>query len=269
MALGIPFLDGRDFAAGDNLKSTPVVIINKTLAQRFFPNQNPLGKRVKPGIGNGYGEPPMREIIGVVGNIKQNSLQEDSSLNVYVPLAQSPIDSMTVVVRTEVDPRSIVGAARNEVQSLDRDLPMAGVKTLDQYVTRSVAQPRFNTLLLGIFASLALALAAVGLYGVISYSVTQRTHEIGVRMALGARQGDVLRLVVTQGMLLVVTVGAGIIGALGLTRLMANLLYGVRPTDPGTFVSVSLLLTRVALLASYTPARRATKVDPMVALRYE
>jgi putative ABC transport system permease protein len=269
--MGIPLRAGRDFTALDDLRATPVVIIDETLARRFFPHQNPLGQRIKPGIGNGYKDgPPLREIVGVVGDVKQTSLQGEPISGVYVPLAQSPGMSLTAVVRADVEPRSLVSAVRKEVAAMDRDLPVYEVKTLDDYLAASVAEPHFNTLLLGVFAGLALALAAVGLYGVVSYSVTQRTHEIGVRMALGAERYDVLRLVVRQGLLLVLAgVAIGLAAALALTRLMSSLLYGVRPTDPATFAFVSLILAGVALLASYIPARRAAKVDPMVALRYE
>ena len=269
--LGIPLLKGRDFAAADNLKSRPVLIINEALARRFFPNEDPIGKRIEPGIGNGYPKgPPMREIVAVVGDIKQNSLEAPSSPNVYVPLAQSPLDFMTFVVRTDVTPESIVGSVRNQIREMDKDLPMGSVKTLDQYLSQFVAQSQFNTLLVGLFAALALLLAAVGLYGVISYTVSQRTHELGIRMALGAERRDVLRLIVAQAFVLtLIGVCIGLLAAVALTRFLATLLYGVRPTDPVTFFGVSLLLGGVSLFASYIPARRAAKVDPMVALRYE
>ena len=268
--LGIPMLSGRDFTPQDDLKATPVIIINETLARRFFPNENPVGKRINTGIVNGYKQPPMREIIGVVGNVKQEGLGADVAPAAYVSVAQSPFDVLTFVVRTEVDPENIVAAARNEVAGVDKDLPIFDVKTLDQYVSESVAQPHFSSLLLGIFAGLALALAAVGLYSVIAYSVVQRTHEFGVRMALGAERQDVLKMVVGHGIVLTLTgVGIGFVGALALTRFLGNLLFGIRPNDPATFAGVLLVMTAVALLASYIPARRATKVDPMVALRYE
>jgi len=188
----------------------------------------------------------------------------------YVPQVQFPINAMTVIVRTEGDPLGLVAAARHEVRVLDKDLPLNDIRTLDEYIHSSVTPQRFITLLLTIFAAIALTLTAVGLHGVMAYSVTQRTHEIGIRMALGAQTGDVLKMVVKQGMLLtLVGIGIGLIGAVVLTRVIASLLYGVSATDPVTFVGVAALLTVVALFACYIPARRATKVDPMIALRYE
>jgi putative ABC transport system permease protein len=268
--VGIPLIKGRDFNADDDLKTTPVVIINQTLARRFFPNQDPVGKRIKPGIGNGYKAPPMREIVGVVGDVRQYGLTAGPGPEVYVPLAQSPLGSMNFVLRTEVDPLLIVGAVRREMAGMDKDLPFYGVETLNQYLGQAFAPPRFLTLLLGLFAVLALALAAVGLYGLVSYSASRRTHEIGVRMALGAERKSVMMMVVGQGLkLALIGVAIGIAGALALTRFLSSLLYGVKPTDPLTFVAVSLVLIAVALLACYIPARRAAKVDPWVALRYE
>ncbi|HMD99612.1 MAG TPA: ABC transporter permease [Terriglobia bacterium] len=270
--LGISLVAGRDFTERDDSKSTPVVIVNRTLAQRFFPNQDPIGKHVRPGIGNGYGpgEPPMREIVGVIGDVKQSDLGSEAAPEVYAPLAQSPFYTMLMVVRTANDPRSLVEAARRQVASLDRNTPIYHAETLDQYFSESVAVPRFISLLLAGFAGVALLLACLGIYGVIAYIVVRRTREIGIRMALGARKGDVLRMVIGEGLRPALTgVVIGIIGALKLTRLLSGLLYGVKPTDPVTFAAVALILTGVALLASYIPARRATNVDPTVALRYE
>jgi putative ABC transport system permease protein len=188
----------------------------------------------------------------------------------YTSYLQDPFAGMSYVVRSSVEPESLVPAVREAVRSVDRAQPVADVRTMEQIVTEAAAQPRFNSLLLGLFASMALLLAAAGIYGVMSYSVTQRTHEIGIRIALGAQDGDVLRFVVGQGMAMALAgVGLGLACALALTRVMSSLLYGVSATDPATFAAVALLLTAVALLASYLPARRATKVDPMVALRYE
>jgi putative ABC transport system permease protein len=270
--LRIALVAGRDFTERDDSKSTPVVIVNRTLARRFFPNQNPIGKHVRPGIGNGYGpgESPMREIVGVIGDVKQSGLDTEAAPEVYAPLAQSPFGTMLIVVRTANDPRSIVGAARREVTSLDKNAPIYHVETLDQYFAESVAEPRFLTLLLSGFAGLALLLASLGIYGVISYIVAQSTREIGIRMALGAEAGEVVFAVLRRGLLLAV-VGAtiGLAGAFGLVHLLPGLLYGVRATDPMTLAAAPLVLLMVAAIASYIPARRAARVDPMVALRYE
>ncbi len=265
--MGIPFISGRDFAERDDLKSTPVIIINETLAQLYFPNQNPIGKRINPGVGV-TGVKPLREIIGVTRSVRHRGLEKEPRPEYYLPQAQAPDFVLTTVVRTAGDPLAIVGAVRNEVRALDSELPVYSVKTLDQYFAESVAQPRFNTLLLALFAGVAMILTAVGLYGVIAYSVEQRTREIGVRMALGAQTGDVLRLIVGQGMkLAMLGVAIGLVTALALTRLMKGLLFGVSASDPLTFAVITLLLMLVALLACWIPARRATKVDPMIALR--
>ena len=270
--LVIAQLAGRDFAEHDNPKSTPVVIVNQTLARRFFPNQNPIGKHVRPGIGNGYGpgEPPMREIVGVVADVKQGDLGADAAPEVYAPLTQSPFAPMFIVVRTNTDPLGIVEQARRQVASLDKQSPLYQVETLDQYLAQSVSEPRFATLLLSGFAGLAVLLACLGVYGVISYIVLQRRHEIGVRMALGAEAGEVLLWMLARGLALAVagvTIGLG--AAFGLAHLVSGLLYGVRATDPLVFALAPLALLSVAVLASYIPARRAAKVDPVVALRYE
>jgi putative ABC transport system permease protein len=271
-AIGVPMLAGRDFTDHDDSQSVPVVIVNRRLAQLFFPNQNPIGKHVRPGIGNGYtpGQPPMREIVGVIGDVKQSELGAEAAPEVYAPLAQSPFEPMIVVTRTTVDPRTIVGPARREVASLDKQLPLYNALTLDQYFADAVSEPRFSTILLAGFAALALLLACLGVYGVISYVVAQRTHEIGIRLALGAESAGVLRWVLARGLLLAGTgVALGLAVSLGLSHLLSSLLYGVRATDPVTFAGASLSLLVVAVLASYIPARRAARVDPMVALRYE
>src|SRR5262245_567416 len=268
--LGVPFVSGRAFSERDEEKSAPVIIINETLAERYYPNQNPIGKRLRPEIAIAPGGPPWREIIGVVGAVRHGGPGKEPRPEFFLPHTQMPFLSLTTVVRVAGDPLAIVGAVRNEVRALDGELPVDRVKTLDQYLTESVAQPRFNTLLLALFAGVAMTLTTVGLYGVMAYSISARTREIGVRVALGARRHDVLRLVISQGMkLTLIGVAIGLVAALALTRLMAGLLFGVAPTDPATFALIALLLAGVALLACYIPARRATKVDPMVALRYE
>jgi len=268
--MSIPLLKGRDFTTRDDMNAPGVVIVNETLARQIFPGEDPIGKRIKPGISVGKDQAVMREIVGVVGDVKHQSLSSEAGAEVYVPHAQVPFSGMALVARTAVDPQSLAATMRNEVSKLDKDIPVYNIRTLDDYLAASVAQPRFNTLLLGIFAGVALFLTMIGLYGVISYSVTQRTHEIGIRVALGAQTSDVLKLVVKQGMALaLIGVGVGLLAALALTRVLASLLYGVSATDPVTFGGVSLLLVAVALLACLVPARRAMKVDPMIALRYE
>jgi putative ABC transport system permease protein len=270
--VGVALVEGRDFTMHDDSNSTPVVIVNRTLARRFFPNQDPIGKHVRPGIGNGYspGEPPMREIVGVIEDVKQSGLGTEAAPEVYAPLAQSPFGTMFVVARAANDPRSLVEAARRQVASVDKRVPIYHVMTLDQYFAQSVAGPRFNTLLLSGFAGLAVLLACLGVYGVMSYIVLQRTHEIGVRMALGAETGRVLRWVLGRGFLLSsLGVTIGLVVSFGFAHLLSGLLYGVRATDPVIFAIAPLTLLGVASLASYIPARRAARVDPVIALRYE
>jgi putative ABC transport system permease protein len=268
--MGIQLLDGRDFDERDELMSNPVVIINETLAKRYFANQNPLGKRINPSFGIDNRGILMREIVGIVGNLKHSSLSAETQPEVYIAYRQNPRPTMMFVVRASNDPSNLAAAIREEAHSLDSNLPIYNVRTFDQYLSASVAQPRFNTLLLGVFAGTALILTIVGLYGVTSYSVTQRSHEIGVRMALGATSRDVLTLIIKQGVgLTLIGVALGLGGAFAFTRVAESLLFGVTATDPFTFIAVSVLLIGVSLTACAIPARRATKVDPMIALRYE
>ncbi len=262
--MGIRLIDGRVFTRNDDEKSARVVVITEALARRYWPDENPLGKRI------GNGPDNWREIVGVVADVKHFGLDVNARPSMYLPAAQSPSRGMTLVVRTTGEPSSLIGPIRSEIRSIDSTLALANVKSMDQIVSESIAQPRFILLLLGVFASLALTLAAVGIYGVISYAVTQRTQEFGIRMALGARTVDVLRLVIKNGMVLALLgVALGLAGSFALTRLMAGLLFGVTATDAMTFGAVPLFLLIVALVACYVPARRATKVDPLVALKYE
>jgi putative ABC transport system permease protein len=267
--MGIPLLRGRDFTDRDDMKSAPVIIVNETLVKRYFPGGDAIGKHITPGFST-TGEPNKREIVGVVGDVKHQGLTSSAVPEYYVAQAQMPVTSMTLVVRTAGDPHALVSAVRKEVQSMDGNAPVFSVRTVEEYMARSVASTRFNMTLLAAFAAVALLLTAVGLYGVISFSVSQSTREIGIRMALGARTSDVLKLIIGQGMVLTI---AGVVVGLGaaywLTRLMSSLLFGVGATDFVTYAGVSLLLLAVAALACYIPARRASKVDPVVALRYE
>ncbi|HSE97058.1 MAG TPA: FtsX-like permease family protein, partial [Blastocatellia bacterium] len=232
------------------------------------PDEDPIGKRIDADDSD---EPRWREIIGVVADVKHFGLSNDARPSIYLPLGQAPARTMFLAIRTtSSDPKSLIAAVRGQVAGLDKDLAVSRISTMEEMVSGSVAQPRFVFLLLSLFAGLALALAAVGIYGVMSYSVTQRTHEIGIRVALGARSADVLRLVVGQGLVLTVAgIAIGLGASVGLTRVMESLLYGVSATDIWTYVVISVMLSGVAAMASYVPARRAMKVDPMRALRYE
>jgi len=266
--LRIPLIRGRYFTEHDNQTSTGVAIVSETWARRFVPNEDPIGKRIK--LGGRDSTRPWLSIVGIAGDVRDTALESDARPCVYVPYPQFPGLSMTLVVRIGVDSKALVPAIHGEVWAIDKDQPVTDIKTMDQYVSDSVSPHRANALLLAVFATLALVLAAVGMYGVMAYSVTQRVHEIGIRMALGAQTSDVIMLIVGSGMTLVLAgAGIGIAGALALSRVLSSLLYGVSATDPVTFALISVLLITVALLASYIPARRATKVDPMIALRCE
>jgi putative ABC transport system permease protein len=266
--MGIPLKEGRDFTNGDAAGATRVTIVDERLAREYWPNGGALGKRIR--FGPPESNEPWHTIIGVAGTVRHARLDRDTRQTIYVPFAQIPIRGMTIAARTSGNPEALAGAVRKEVLELDKDQPITNVFSMATVVSRSVWLQRFYAILFGVFAGLALLLAAVGIYGVMSYAVTQRTQEIGIRMALGARAADVLKLMIGNGMLLItIGVAIGLAGAVALTRLLATLLFGVTPTDMFTFVSVSGILVLVGLLACYVPARRATKVDPLVALRYE
>jgi putative ABC transport system permease protein len=281
--LGIPLRQGRSFTTDDKSTSQPVAIISETLARRFFPNQNPIGKTIWMGPPENLLPPealtlvnrfPRRLIVGVVSDVKGGSLNQPTPALVYAPLTQHRREgwsnNLMLAIQTSTTPEVLTSAIREQVRALDPDQPVTSVKTMDQLLDRTLSGAKFGLLLFGLFAALALVLAAIGIYGVMATAVTQRTHEIGLRMALGAQKRDVLRLIIGEGMLLVLLgVLAGLGSAVALTRLMATLLFGVSATDPLTLALITLLLAAVALVACYLPARRATKVDPMVALRYE
>ena len=267
--MGTPLLKGRAFSDADGPDSPRVVIINDSFARRFFPGEDPIGKRMNYGDNADQTQNPWRTIVGVVADTRRNGFDREPRPESYIPLMQRPPGSTIYVIRTSSpDPATLVTAVRNAVRGIDPDQPIFGIRTMEQVMSETTAQRRLNTILLGVFAGLALVLAAVGIFGVMNYSVTQRTHEIGIRLALGAQRGDVLRLVVGQGMMLAaIGVVVGLFGAWALTRLLATMLYGVSATDPVVFAGVAALLALVAVFACYLPALRASRVAPTVALR--
>jgi len=263
--MSTPLRAGRWFTERDNAQSPKVIIVNETFVRRYYPNENPIGKRIGDGRPDGW-----REIVGVVGDVKHFGLNEESRPSMFFPDQQAGSPRMVLVMRTSNDPLSLTAAVRGAVASLDTNLALATIKTMEQVTAESIATPRFTLLIFGLFSTLALLLAAAGIYGVMSYSVTERTHEIGIRMALGASVRDVLQLIIGQGLkLTLLGTIIGLLAAWGLTRWMKSLLFDVSATDPITFIVVAILLGFVAFLACYLPARRATKVDPMIALRCE
>ena len=285
-AMNIPLKSGRYFDAHDDRSSLAgkdlsklnenereiaalnAIIIDEEFARRHWPGEDAVGKRIRLGTDS---TAPVLAVVGVVGRVKMEGLSQDSKrVQGYFPFAQIPNGGMTVIIKAAGEPNQLIAAVRQQVKSIDPDQPIYGIRTMDEIRAESVAPERLNLTLLSIFAGIALILAIVGIYGVMSYSVTQRTHEIGIRMAIGAQPRDVFRMVLRQGMMLaLIGVVFGLIGAFGLTRLMATMLFGVEPTDPATFATIAALLTVVALVACYIPGRRATKVDPVVSLRYE
>jgi putative ABC transport system permease protein len=268
--MGIPLLQGRQINEQDRINTPAVAVISETMARRFWPGEDPLGKRITPGPLNSPPEDWIT-VIGVVKDVRQFELVMDPKPQMYLSYEQADFfEPRDLVVSTDVEPLGLAATVRGAVWAIDKDQPVSNIRTMEEILSESVARQRFSMLLLGIFATLALVLAAVGIYGVMSYSVAQRTHEIGIRMALGAQKSDVLKLTVGHGLKLVlIGVVIGLVAAFILTRVMSSLLFGISATDPTTFITISLVLISVALLASYIPARRATKVDPMIALRYE
>jgi putative ABC transport system permease protein len=268
-AMGIPLLAGRSFTEHDDARAARVVLINETLARKFWPNpnENPVGQRITM---KDWGPPLTGEIVGVVGDVKGDGLDAAVGPMLYWTYTQFGQNFNTMVVRSDNDPLRLAAAVKSRIRSVDKDQTVSRIQTMDQILSDSVARRRLYVVLLGVFACVALLLAATGIYGVVSYSVTQRTREIGIRVALGAERVDVLQLIIAQATKLAIAGELlGFLVALGLTRLMASLLFGISAADPLTFAGVGILLTAVALAACYIPARRAMRVDPMVALRYE
>ena len=265
--MGIPIIRGRDFTDQDKADSKDVVVISEKTAQHFWPGQDPIGRRLKPGSSTSNG--PWREVIGIVKDVRQNDFIAAPKMQMYFTYRQlKDLAPNALVVRTSIEPLSLAASVRDAIWSVDKDQTVADIDTMDHIVAQAVARQRFSMLLLGLFATLALLLASIGIYGVMSYSVAQRTQEIGIRIALGAQRADVLQMTIKQGLKLV---GAGMILGLAaaflLTRVLQTLLFGISATDPVTFFGISLVLLAVAIFASYLPALRATKVDPIIALR--
>ncbi len=266
----IPLLRGRTFDERDQRRAPKVIIVTQSFADKYFPGEDPIGKHIKPGAYDESGEPPWREIIGVVADIRAQALGEKPAPAFYFPASQLFFGEPTLLVRSPADPSVVVSQVRDVLKQMDPEVPLYDIKTMDDFLALSLGREKFQTVLLGIFAAIALALTAVGLYGVIAYTVMQRTQEIGIRMALGATPGSVLSMVLRNaGVMAVAGIVAGVIGAVILTGFMQSMLFGVHARDPLTMFAVCVVLGAVALIASYIPARRATKVDPMVALRYE
>jgi predicted permease len=260
--------EGRYFNDGDRSDSPPVVIVNRTFARTWWPNESAIGKRVKQGFPQDRS--PFREIVGVVDDVKQDGLDTEQKPEVFLPLAQDLDSAVTMMVRTEGNPMDFAKATVHRIHQVDDKLPLSAIQPASQYLDDSLASRRFSTLLLNLFGGLAVLLAAVGIYGVVAYSVAQRTREIGIRIALGARPADVLGMILSGGTrLMAIGMALGLLGALAVSRLLSGMLFDLAPTDPVTFFSVVSVLSAVVLMACLIPARRASKVDPMIALRYE
>ena len=269
-AMSIPILQGRGYTDRDNDDAPLVIMINQEIANSVFPGENPVGKRITFGNTNRDGQPRWFEIIGVVANVRSVELREEPESELYFSAYQDMWPRMSLVVRSSVEPGSLGASVRNVVNEVDKTIPVSQVQTMEHVVSKSITQPRFNLFLLGLFGTVALLLSAAGIYGVTAYTVSQRTHELGIRLALGAQVGDVLKMILGQGMAVIgVGLVLGLVAAFGLMRLLRSLLFGVGENDPVTFVAITLVLLVVALLACYIPARRATKVDPLEALRAE
>ena len=265
--MGIPLLRGRNFSDLELKEAKHVLLINDALARTYFPNEDPIGKRLDVAM---FDKPTPAEIIGVVGNVRYDSLIDESPPAVYFPHPDLAYSFMTLVVRTDGDPSAIAPAVQREIRALDSNQPVSDVRTMNRVMSEWVGRSRFNTLLLGLFAGLATLLSAVGIFGVMNYSVALRTRELGLRLAIGAQPRQVLLLVLKQGLLLtIVGVVLGLVAAFALTRLLSGLLFGVGAVDITTFTTISVLLVIVSLLACYLPARRAMRIDPLQALRYE
>ena len=260
----IPLVSGRLLGEQDGVKGAPVILINQALARKYFPAENPLGKYIQLRVP----DDPVREIVGVVGDVRQGGLTTSLDPQLYLPYAQAVITDPYLTIRTAGDPLALQGALRAAVRGLDKSAPVYQISTLEDYISKSVAQPRFQTFLFACFAGIALILATIGLYGLLSYMVVQRTLEIGLRMALGAQRMDVLGLIARRGLALaLIGVAAGVVIAVVMTRLLAGMLYGIRPTDPLTFAATAVVFLLVSIVASSMPAYRAARMDPMKTLR--
>jgi putative ABC transport system permease protein len=269
-AMNIPLVQGRAFTEHDNQQSPLTMIVNQALADHNFPGENPIGKRVNFGSSDSNRQLIWFEIVGVVANVRSLELKEEPSPELYFSSLQDPFQRTSLVIRSSVEPSVLTASIRQVVADVDKSVPVSDITTMEHIVSESVTQPRFNLFIVGVFGGIAMLLSAAGIYGVTAYTVTQRTHELGIRLALGAQVGDVLRMILGQGMAVIscgLLIGLG--ASFGLMRLMKGLLFGVSTTDPVTFITATLLLMLVALVACYVPARRATKVDPLEALRYE